>query len=197
MFNKIPVNTFDTMEIGAGMLLREFNPTTKEYAEEDIFAATTGGLNFKDEVKFEDWGEDVDNAPTNTKELKRLKGRTVSMSGTFVSVTKRLMKDLIATADIDGAKIVPRDVLKDTDFFDFWGVFEYGKTGSIAIHVMNALSNDGFELKTENKGKGQFPFNFMAHSTIEDTSIVPYEIYLDEGTEEEETTEEETTGGES
>lgn len=69
--------------------------------EEDILGATSGGVNFVATPEFSDFGEDIDNAPVNVLELKRLDSWEVTMSGTFVTVDVNLAKTLVGIADID------------------------------------------------------------------------------------------------
>ena len=94
------------------------------------------------------------------------------------------------TADIDAqdsTKIVPRLDLADSDFDDLWIVGDYSdkngeqKGGFIAIHMMNALSTGGFQMKTSDKAKGQFAFEYTAHFAMAEQTKVPYEIYIKAG----------------
>ena len=66
-FTRIPDDTFETLQLNAGILVEEFDPATKEF--DNIIGATSGGVNFTDTPSFIDFGEDIDNAPKNTKEL--------------------------------------------------------------------------------------------------------------------------------
>ena len=184
-FTRIPDDTFETLQLNAGILVEEFDPATKEF--DNIIGATSGGVNFTDTPSFIDFGEDIDNAPKNTKELKQIDEREVKMSGTFVSISASSAKLLAATADIDSqddTHIIPRDVLKDTDFTDIWWVGDYGNDGGfIAIHLINSLSTTGFQLQSGDKAKGQFAFEFTGHYSMNDVDTVPYELYIDsEGT---------------
>ena len=193
-FTKIPTDTFEKLQINAGILAANFTPATGEISEEDMLGATSGGINFTDVPEYTDYGEDIDNAPKNTKELKRIDSREISMSGTFLTVDTARAKQLIGAADIDGSdttKITPRDMLKDTDFTDIWLIADYSSDndettgGYIAIHMMNALSTGGFALQTGDKAKGQFAFTFMAHYSMADQTKVPYEMYIKAGSVEE------------
>lgn len=193
-FTKIPTDTFEKLQINAGILAANFTPETGKISEEDMLGATSGGINFTDVPEYTDYGEDIDNAPKNTKELKRIDRREISMSGTFLTVDTARAKQLIGAADIDGidtTKITPRDMLKDTDFTDIWLIADYSSDndettgGYIAIHMMNALSTGGFALQTGDKAKGQFAFTFMAHYSMADQTKVPYEMYIKAGSAEE------------
>lgn len=190
-FTQIPESTFQELQLNAGIILANFTPATGTFDRDDILGATSGGVNFTDVPEYQDFGEDIDNCPKNTKELKRINGREIKMSGTYLTVNTQRAKSLIAAADIDktdSTKIVPRDTLEETDFTDLWWVGDYSdknsddKGGFIAIKLINALSTDGFSLQTSDKSKGQFAFGYTAHYSIEDTSEVPYEMYIKAGT---------------
>lgn len=189
-FTKIPATTMSTIQLNAGIIIDSFVPSTGVIG--NLLGASTGGINFTDTPKFSDWGDDIDNCPKNTKELKHIDDREVKMSGTFVTVTPALAKKLAGGADIDGTdttKVVPRDVLTSTDFTDLWWVGDYSDkntgtaaAGCVAIHLINALNTSGFQIQTADKAKGQFAFDFTGHYSIEAIDTVPYEIYVKAGT---------------
>ena len=189
-YTQIPVETFNQLQINAGILLNKFDPATPP-AEEDKLGATTGGISFSAAPTFSDFGEDIDNCPKNTLELKRQDDVEVKLSGTFVTISTESCKRLISAADISAEapnKIIPRRDLKLEDFQDLYWVGDYGATdGSyILIHVMNALSTGGFKLQSTDKKKGQFAFEFTGHYSMKAQDVVPYEIAIVSKTEEEE-----------
>lgn len=181
-YTQIPVETFQKLVINAGMLLQKFDPKTPP-AEEDKLGATTGGINFTATPAYSDFGEDIDNCPKNTLELKRQDDVEVKMSGTFVTIDTASCKRLISAADIsktDPNKIIPRRDLKQEDFQDLYWVGDYGAAdGSyIMIHVMNALNTGGFQLQSTDRSKGQFSFEFTGHYSMAKQDVVPYEIAI-------------------
>ena len=197
-YTKIPANTFKHLVVNAGIMLANFTPGTGEYQDEDMLGPTSGGVNFTTTPSFSDWGEDIDNCPKNTKELKRLEDWDVKMSGSFVAVSAELATTLSALADKTDvaattgenatrayAKVTPRDTVDiENDFHDIWLVGDYSdvntgtNAGYIAIRMMNALSTGGFQLQTQDKGKGQFAFEFTGHYSLDAQDTVPYEIYI-------------------
>lgn len=190
-YTQIPSNTFQNIMQNAGILLTDFDPATGTYDSEDLIGATTGGLSFSDSPEYTDFGEDIDNCPKNTKELKRLSGRTVVVSGTLVTVDKNATKRLLGASDIDGTdatKIVPRVDLKQTDFETIWLVGDYSdvntgtNAGFVAIKLKNALSTGGFSLQTTDREKDTFAFEFTAHNSISAQDEEAYEIYVKSGT---------------
>lgn len=191
-FTKIPDTAFDEIQLNAGVLSTTFTPSSGEIG--DILAATSGGISFEATPTYTDFGEDIDNCPKNTKELKKLDSWEVKMSGSFVTVTATSAKMMVGAADTakeDTAdKITPRNDVLDTDFADIWLVGDYssknGDTngGFVAIHMLNALSTGGFKLQTADKNKGTLSFEFTGHYSIEDQSTVPFEIYIKKGADE-------------
>lgn len=192
-YTKIPENAFKNLQLNAGVLLSDFNPATATVENESIIGATTGGINFTATPTYTDFGEDIDNCPKNMKELKKLDSWEAKCSGTFVTVDTAVAKSLIGAADIgssDTTKVTPRNDLAQADFSDIWIVGDYsdknGDTngGFIAIHMMNALSTGGFQIKTADKAKGQFAFEYTAHYSMSAQDTVPFELYIKAGTAE-------------
>ena len=192
-YTKIPENTFQNIQLNAGVLLSSFTPSSATVSEEAIIGATTGGINFTATPTYIDFGEDIDNCPKNMKELKKLDSWEAKCSGTFVTIDTAVAKSLIGAADIgtsDTTKVTPRNDLAQSDFDDIWIVGDYsdknGDTngGFIAIHMMNALSTGGFQIQTADKAKGQFAFEYTAHYSMSAQSTVPFEVYVKAGTAE-------------
>lgn len=192
-FTKIPSDAFQKLQINAGILTTDFTPATGTIGEAGQIGATTGGVNFTATPTYSDMGADIDNCPKNMKELKTLDSWEVKMAGTFVNADTAIAKRLCGAADIgttDTTKVTPRNDLKDADFDDIWLVGDYsdknGETngGFIAIKLLNALSTGGFQLKTADKSKGQFAFEFTGHYSMSAQDTVPFEIYIKAGTAE-------------
>ena len=189
-FTKIPETTFDKLQLNAGVLLKNFNPTSASVEDADIIGATSGGVNFTATPSFIDFGDGIDNCPKNMKELKRIDSWDITMGGTFITVDSAVAKMLIAAADASGDKITPRNNIKDADFADLWWVGDYSsengetKGGFIAIHMMNTLSTGGFTIQSSDNSKGSFAFTFTAHFSMDKQDVVPFEIYIKAGAEE-------------
>lgn len=200
-FTKIPTNTFETIQMNAGIFVDSFDPATMEIGS--ILGATSGGATFSDSITYKDFGEDIDNCPKNTMELKKLESHDVKCSGSLVTVTAATAKKLAAAADIDTedtTHIIPRNDLKQDDFADIWWVGDYSdvndgaNAGYIAIHMMNALSTGGISLKSTDKDKGKFDFEFTSHYSIRNADKVPYEMYVKQGASGDNASNEENTG---
>lgn len=188
-FTRIPETTFQKLQLNAGILCSAFDPATGEVDEAALLGATSGGVSFTATPTYSDFGEDIDNAPVNVKELKRLDSWEVTMSGSFITVDINTAKLLIGAADVDNTKVVPRADLKQEDFTDIWWVGDYSDQngdsngGFVAIHMLNGLNTGGFSMQSNNRGKGEFAFEFMGHYSLEDQTTVPFEVYVKTGSE--------------
>ena len=172
-FTKIPENTFQNLQMNAGILVDSFNPTTGIVG--DLIGATTGGVNFTDNISYLDFGEDIDNCPKNMMELKKLDTHDVSMSGTFITIDATMTKLLAAAADTDAGNaghITPRNDLRMSDFKEVWWIGDYSdvntgdNAGYLAVRLMNALNTGGFQIQSTDKAKGQFAFTFTGHYSM-------------------------------
>lgn len=179
-FTVIPENTFNALQLDAGVLLKRFNPAAPTINDEDIICATTGGINPVCKPTFSDFGEDVDNVPNNMMEFKHLDGWECSLSTTSLGTSPELIKLALGCADIDGSdssKIVPRMDLKQSDFASIWWVGDRADGGFVAIQLKNALSTEGFSLQTTKNGKGQIALTIMGHVSINAQKEVPMVFY--------------------
>ena len=192
-FTQVPTDTFENLVLNAGILVDTFTPSSGVIG--NILGATTGGIEFSTNPTYTDFGEDIDNVPANTKQLKRLQSFDPTMSGTFLTVDTAAVKSLIGAADIgtsDTTKVVPRDQLVAADFDDVWWVGDYSDknvddesthtAGYIAIHLMNALNTAGFKITSSKDNKAQMAFEYHGHYDISNISTPPFEIYVKAGT---------------
>lgn len=183
-FTKIPENTFNDLQVDAGVLLKAFDPASPAATDANIICATTGGINVSCVPTYSDYGEDVDNCPNNMKELKRLDGWECKISTTGLGTSPELIKLALGAADIDGtdtSKIVPRVDLEQTDFSDLWWVGDKADGGFVAVKLLNALSSGGFTLQTGKRAKGQVSIELTGHVSINAQSVVPMEFYSVDG----------------
>lgn len=184
-FTKVPEDTFEKLQLNAGILVDAFTPATGVIG--NILGATTGGINFTSNPSFTDFGEDIDNVPNNMMELKHLVGFDPTMGGTFLTCTPALAKSLVGAADIDvsdATHVIPRAILLSTDFDEVWWIGDYSdvntgeNAGFMAIHLMNALNTAGFQIQSTKDNKGQLAFEYHGHYSIEDQETVPFEIFV-------------------
>lgn len=186
-FTVIPEDTFNALQLDAGVLLKRFNPANPVApADEDIICATTGGINPSCVPTFSDLGEDVDNVPVNMKEFKHLDSWECKISTTSLGTSPELIKLALGCADINAqtSAIVPRKDLAQSDFSDIWWVGDKADGGLVAIQLKNALSTGGFSLQTSKNGKGQTALEITGHVSINNQSEVPMVFYSMDASEE-------------
>ena len=179
-FTQIPQDTFEGLQMDAGILLTSFNPASPNVKDADIICATTGGITVSCTPTFSDFFADVDNAPNNMKEGKHLDGWEAKISTSCLGTTPRAIKLALGCADIDGddaTKIVPRMDLKQTDFSDIWWVGDKANGGFVAVQLKNALATSGFTIKTTKNGKGTINLELTGHVSIDAQKEVPMVFY--------------------
>lgn len=178
-FTVIPKDTFDGLQLDAGVVLKTFNPDAPAAPkDEDIVCATTGGINVSCVPTFSDLGEDIDNCPANMMELKHLDSWTCTMGFTSLGTSPEGIRLSLGCADIDGeTKIIPRRDLKQTDFADLWWVGDKANGGCVAVRLVNALSTGGFVLQTTKSGKGQTTVTLTGHVSLKAQDVMPMEFY--------------------
>lgn len=188
-FTKVKADLFKNIQINAGIICNSFKPATG--VVEGILSATSGGITFASNPTYADFFEDVDNLPPNTMQGKRITAWDPALSGTMLEVNAANVKSRLGAAETSTesgstvSKITPRAELKEEDFGDIWFVGDYSDkntgndAGFIAIHLMNALNNVGFQLQTGKNAKGQSTFEYHGHYDVEDEDQTPpFEIYV-------------------
>lgn len=188
-FTQYPAEFWKNIQINAGVLVTGFNNATGAYT--GIVGATTGGTTFNPNPEYEDFGEDVDNVPANTKQLKRIKSYDPALSGTFVTISAAAAA-MLCPGSASSGLITPADVLTDDMFQDVTLVADYSevnkdggtgssvKAGYIAVTIKDALNTSGFQWSTTKDGKGQFAFEFHGHYDLSSPDDAPFEIYVSE-----------------
>jgi len=194
-YTQIPSTAFQNIQMNAGILVTGatgFAPSTGTISGA-LMGATTGGVSFTATPTFTDQGSDIDNCPKNMLELKKLESWEAKMTGTFVTVSADLTKLLVGAGVVDSADathIIPRNDILSTDAEDIWWIGDYSdvnedgasqSAGFCAVHLMSALSTGGFQIKSADKSKGQFAFEFTGHYTMANQSKVPFEVYVKQG----------------
>ena len=185
-FTVIPKDTFDDLQLDAGVLLKNFTPSTATAPQDsDIICATTGGINATCTPTYSDLGEDVDNCPNNMKELKHLDGWDCTLAFTSLGMSTAALKMALGSADVDTvdtSKVTPRRDLNQSDFSDIWWVGDKADGGMVAIQLKNALSTGGFSLQTTKSGKGQISVTLTGHVSINSQNEIPMVFYSTSGT---------------
>ena len=188
-FAQLPANIQKALATTSGLMLKEFDHSaenTKQTIRSNICFATNGGVNVSLKINYIDQGEGIDNCPKNTKELLDVDSAEGMISGTAVTVTADNIVENMGAADLtesDGGKeITPRLYIDETkDFHPKYYVVPYGKDGGyIEVQLDNGFSTGGLVINTEDKGKGQFPFEYKAFGSVDDPDVVPFRVFIKE-----------------
>jgi len=184
IFATIPQDAIDHLQIDAGVLLTEFDPTAPYTApsSSNILAITTGGINPICEPTYEDFFADIDNAPNNVMEGKKLTGWNCRLEFTSLKFNADNTAWALGAADTTtlsggGKKIVPRAEIKTTDFKDLWWVGDKLNGGAYAVCLKNALSTGGLNIQSTKNGKGQNKMTITGHVSLSNINAVPMEFY--------------------
>lgn len=180
-FTTIPEDTFQAMQLDAGIILTKFDPANPSKVDRaDILTATSGGVQATCQPTYSDLGEDVDNCPVNLKELKHLDSWACTLGFTALGTSAEGIRMALGAADINASSgaIIPRADLKQSDFSDsIWWVGDKANGGFVAVELKNALSTDGFSLQTTKSGKGQTSVTLTGHVSSANPKEVPMVFY--------------------
>lgn len=179
-FTVIPKDTFDAMQLDAGVLLKTFDPANVSAPkDEDIICATTGGVKANCKPTYSDLGEDVDNCPNNMMELKHLDSWECTLGFTSLGTSPEGIKMALGPALVDDTKVSldAPGIVDKTRFSNVWWVGDRADGGFVAIQLKNALSTDGFSLETSKNGKGQTSVTLTGHVSINAQEEMPMVFY--------------------
>lgn len=178
---RISADAAKKMQVNAGLLLNRFNvaaPT--EPADEDIVCETTGDFSITCVPETSDFFEDVNNAPTNTKEGKRITGWNCGLGITALSVTEETIKLSLGASEVgeDGG-IRPRRQYKIEDFRSLYWIGDMiDETKLFAVVMDNTVSTGGLSFTSTNNGKGGLALELTPHATVADIDKVPMAFYI-------------------
>ena len=190
-YTKVPNDTFENLQLNAGILVDGFEMSNGVPTYTSIIGVTGGGVSHATNPEIKNWGEDMDNVPDNAMELKRVKSYDPTLSGTFKSITALLINKLIVAGAVDpddATHYIPSHKLTTSDFHDIAWIGDYsdkndGTTAGYLIVVLhNTLNTSGFQIKSNDDGKGDFAFEFHAHYSIDSPDTPPFEYYIKKGT---------------
>lgn len=145
-YTKISSTAFEEMQLDAGILLNTFNVASPNVQDSHIITATTGGINAVCTPTYEDIAEDVDNAPNNMKEYKKLTGWDCRISGTALSTSHEVIKRTLGSADTTDNTTYT----KSTDSAVVSGKTYYTRTGTSPNYTYTVVSTPTGNPSTSN-----------------------------------------------
>ena len=181
MYHAISADAFKKLQFQAGALLKKFDPAgATPIKAEDLICLTSGGITVSCKPNTVDLGEDMDEVPANTYQLKHITSWDCGLSTTCLTVSADTIKLELGAADVASNKITVREDYQDDDFQDIWWHGNLIGGGYAACCLKKAASEDGLELKTTKDGKGNLTLSLKGHYDLTDTSKVPMEFYVKE-----------------
>ena len=178
---KISADAANKMQINAGLLLNVFdikNPV--EPSDEAIVTETTGNFSITCTPETTDFFEDVNNAPKNTMEGKRITGWTCGLSVTALSVTEEMIKTALGAFEVDDdGGIRPRSTYKVDDFKSLYWIGDMIDEDKLFVVAMdNTVSTAGLSFTATNNGKGGIALTLTPHTSIAEQHKVPMAFYI-------------------
>ena len=184
--------TFENLQLGAGLFLKNFNDAAAQSAAElrlllaaaiedggGVIVATRGGGSFQCTPAQRSIEADGLRAPTVGATVND--GWTVKLTGTMLEITPQHFADTLACAEVDTREhrttlrlrngIAPEDHIPSLCWV--------GDTsrGFVLISLDNALGMKGAAFTFADKGEGTLPFEFQAHQdSAADQAFAPCRI---------------------
>lgn len=183
---KISADAASKMQVSAGLLLNKYDVTSPgEPADANIVCETTGNYSITCVPTVSDLFADVNNAPLNTMEGKRIDGWTCGLSVTALSITDETLRLAMgAAADTTNGGITARKQFETTDFKSLYWIGDMLDPGKMLVVVMdNTVSTGGISFTATNNGKGQLALTMTPHASMTAPDKVPMAFYILEKTE--------------
>lgn len=200
MITGLRPETFENLQLNAGVFLRNFDYSaikTAEELEEEILAAleaggdrilgaTIGGGSFQCTPSIRNIEADGMRYPIVGSTVNDM--WTVKLTGTMKECRPENFKDALICADmesVEGSNITKIKVRTDIEEDDYISTLCWvGDTskGFVLINLQNALNLTGANFTFTDKGEGTLPFEFQAHAKdLTDMKYAPVEIvFFDE-----------------
>lgn len=184
---KVSADAASKMQMNAGILVKSFDVSNPvEPKSEDIICDTTGDFSITCVPTNADFFEDVNNAPTNSREGKQITGWECGLTVTSLSVTAETLQLALGAAEIgeDGG-VHPRVTYKAADFISLYWLGDMIDENKIFVVVMdNTVSTGGVSFTSTNKGKGGLALTLTPHASLTNMDKVPMAFYVLEKIEE-------------
>ena len=178
---KVSADAAQNMQVDAGILLNTFDVTNPvEPADADIICATSGDFSITCQPETEDFFEDVNNAPNNTMEGKRITGWNCGLTVNCLEAKEETLLLALGAADVaaDGG-VNPRVQYRLADFKSMYWLGDMVDEDKVLCVVMDhTVSTDGLSLTTTKNGKGQIALTLTPHASLANMDKVPMAFYI-------------------
>lgn len=188
---RVSANAAQKMQVDAGLLLHNFDVTNPvKPLDEEIVCATSGDFNITCQPDTEDFFEDVNNAPNNTMEGKRITGWNCGLSVNCLEITEETLVLSLGAADVgpDGG-VNPRVQYKLTDFKSLYWLGDMVDENKLFVVVMdNTVNTNGLSFTSSKNSKGQISLELTPHASLANMDKVPMAFYVIEKVDDEQQT---------
>lgn len=183
--------TFEHLQLGAGLFLRDFNASAAETAASlrsliasavadgrGIIGATRGGGSFQCTPK---WREiEADGLRSPVKGGAVIDGWTVKLTGTMLEITPDNFAAALTCATVHKEGSVTtlrvRTDVQDADYIPSLCWIGDTSQGFVLIELTNVLNLKGAAFTFTDKGEGTLPFEFQAHQADFDAEEAPLRV---------------------
>lgn len=178
---KVAADAAQNIQVDAGLLLNTFDVTSAtEPSDSDIVCATTGDFSITATPETSDFLEDVNNAPKNTMEGKRITGWTCGLTVNCLEITADTLGLALGASKVNtNGGITPRDQYEITDFKSLYWIGDMVDEDKLFVVKMdNTVSTGGLSFTATNNGKGQLALTLTPHASLSDVTKIPMEFYI-------------------
>lgn len=178
---KISADAANNIQVEAGLLLNAFdvtNPT--EPADADIISATTGDFTITATPQTQDFFEDVNNAPTNSKEGLRITGWDCGLSVGVLEIKDATLKLALGAYETreDGG-IAPRSQYAMSDFQKLYWIGDMvDEDALLCVAMDDTVNTNGISLTTSKNGKGNLSLELKPYASFSNPTVVPMAFYI-------------------
>lgn len=183
-FNK---QTKEHLLLGAGAFFKNFIVGQDTYesarAANKLIGATQGGGEFKAIAEIRQI--EIDGVAGRIKGGETLDSWETSLAINLIETTEETIKLALGAAEIDSITnsmyhiVKGKSEIEDIDYIDnvtYIGTIS-GSGEPVIIQVLNALSTDGLDIKTEDKKEAVIAVTVYGHYTEDDLDRPPFDIF--------------------
>lgn len=170
------------VQVDAGLLLNAFDPTNPRMpTDEEIISATTGDFTINLTPTTNDFFADVNGAPADTMEGKRIESWAGSLGITLLEITEDTLKLALGAAGVteDGLGVTARRQYQTTDFKGVWWMGDMVEEDKVLVVALdNAVSTGGVSFTSTKNGKGKLGLTLTPHASTMAPQKVPMAFYV-------------------
>ena len=179
-WNRVSEDAFNNFAYDAGILVKNFDPTSfTPPTDEDILCTTSGNITASMVATMSNLGDDVNGIHGQFKELEILESWAATIGFTALEVNASQLKMALGAADLttDGHGVKPRMFLRSSDFTNIALIMFKIGGGMTAVVLSNALSTGGVSITTSKSGKANLAVTMTGFQSINAQSEAAMAFY--------------------